>query len=107
MPQLEPWSYRLKTYVVESVDVLSFHSLSLNEALNVAVMALEPRRSEGGSGLVQDIPHRRIQTIRISGRLYRYLRPGDHVSTPAKYVTPLHCVTNHNDTPPNVCNTSL
>lgn len=93
LPRLEPWPRRLIQLAVENVKVLSHHSLELNQSLNVAVMSLEPTRDAGGGGLVQRIPHQRVQTISLSGRLYRYLRPGNHVSTPAKYV--MHYVTDH------------
>ena len=85
MPQLQPLPPRMKQYLVNHCRVLSHQSLKINQSLNLAALAIEPSRREGGWGLVREnIPHARLQCLSYHGRLHRYIRPGNDPTTPAK-----------------------
>lgn len=84
LPQLEPLPDVMRSHLVSHCEVLSHHSLRINQSLNIAAVGLDPSRAEGGRGLTANIPNARIQCLSFHGRIYRSIRPGHDISTPAK-----------------------
>lgn len=84
MPQLTPLPDELKNLLTTNTKVVSHQSLKLNQCLNIAAIGLSPSRSEGGAGLIRNLPYPRLQCLSYHGQLYRAVRPDNIITSPSK-----------------------
>lgn len=84
MPKLRPMPTIMREHLVNHCAVLSFHSLEINQSLNIAAVGLEPTRAQGGRGLTARMRQERVQCLSFHGRLYRHIRPSLDMGAPAK-----------------------